>query len=188
MFLTSTVYSLNGREIYPHEEDYGKIRGVTEEFVFEYVCNQSPGTIKVYNAVELEANKPVSVDVSIEGDYNSGEVFNTSSIHADDYEEREGEYFAYIPPVKNVAIGGGGVITPLGTIDRVEGGRIYMKSPIPTVFGDVNHSIHVMEADGSVSDRALLTAPNQMGPNWVSEISDSSGCGKICFSGRKFVY
>lgn len=180
-----TVYSLNGREIYAHMkgEDYGKIRGVTEEFVFEYVCNQSPGTIKVYNAVELEANKPVSVDVSIEGDYNSGEVFNTSSISADDYEEREGEYFAYIPPVKNVAIGGGGVITPLGTIDRVEGGRIYMKSPIPTVFGDVNHSIHVMEADGSVSDRALLTAPNQIGPNWVSEVYQTAAAdvGKFVF-------
>jgi hypothetical protein len=180
-----TVYSLNGREIYAHMkgEDYGRIRGLTQEFRFEYACNQAPGTVKIFSTVELEANKAVTMDLSIEGEYNSGELYNTTTIMPEDFEEREGEFFAYVPSLQNVQIGGGGVIVPLGTIDRVEGGRIYMKSPISSTFGMVNHRICVVEANGDISDKTALTSPVQIGPDWISEIYLTAGAdvGKFVF-------
>jgi hypothetical protein len=109
------VYTFDGDKVYSHMtgSSFGSIHGEQKTFKLQYIENQESGYPKVHNSIELEANKPLDINISDK----SIDV----SIDDTDFENREGEYFAYVP------MGGGSslsdddlessIIKPLGEVD-----------------------------------------------------------------------
>jgi len=185
------VFTISDGMIYSQMagEDYGVINGNNVDFEFEYVQNEEPGIIKVYKTSELESNKPIETIFYIGGSYNSYENFNESIVANSDYETREGEYFAYIPPIANYSLEGlndyneGGTIVPLGIISSVNSNTITLKSNIHQCIGEANHAIFVVDTDGTPIYRGKLNNESNIGVNTITstENFDSSDVDKFVF-------
>ncbi len=149
------IYAIRNKRLFLHGagEGYGKIHDEDEmEFELVYSVNRAPEAIKVFNAIELESNRPVKTTFSIGGDYDSGEEYNAVSVLSVDFEEREGEYFAYIPPLKNAKATDqvSGTLIPGGEISKISGIKIYFKSPLNILVGNLDHTVCVTSLTGDI--------------------------------------
>ena len=108
------VYSFEDDKIYTHMTGatYGNIHGSQKTFKFKYVENQESAYPKVHNSIQLESNRALDVSIS------NNDI--ESDISASDFENREGEYFAYVPNSGGATLEDDdletGMIKPLGEV------------------------------------------------------------------------
>jgi hypothetical protein len=166
---SKNIHTFFEDKIYIHgvSEDYGTIHDEPLTLELEYVANESPSEPKVYNAIELESNIPMSVSVESKG--------VVASIATTDFENREDEFFAYIPnsgDIDDVMLDlETGMITPMGEAAGNVGGVVTTKLPIQTMQ-TLNHRLYYVNAGiailvgsiTSISDN-IITTDNIAIPN-----------------------
>jgi hypothetical protein len=143
------LYTFKGGTMYLHSDAYNRATyyGTAAGAVVEVISNQNPSMVKSYEAISLEGNNPWAAAVS--------NTDQSTSILSSDFDQRERNWYAYVPRdssantgtatitalsgtsevfvLGNVATGGvsGSTITfttPIGDIPFPMGGALYKVS------------------------------------------------------------